>query len=169
MVTDHENFANDGPLDDIEPYKEVIGSLLYLSTMARPDIIFSVNYLSRFNSKPMTSHWKMVKRILQYIKGTTNFGIFFNGDKNLVAYSDSDYGGDIYTGHSTSGYVLLRGGPVVWVTQKQRLVANSTAEAEYRAAVSAIDYVNWILRNLQDSMSTINRQFTCLEIRVKEK
>ncbi|KAG5887625.1 hypothetical protein JTB14_036270 [Gonioctena quinquepunctata] len=54
------------------------------------------------------------------------------------------YGGD--TGHSTSGILVLRGGPIVWYAQKQRLVATSTAEAEYRAAVCVIDDICWIRR-----------------------
>ncbi|KAG5876684.1 hypothetical protein JTB14_019432 [Gonioctena quinquepunctata] len=69
------------------------------------------------------------------------------------------YGGD--TGHSTSGILVLRGGPIVWYAQKQRLVATSTAEAEHRAAVSAIDDICWIrrigkeLEFLDDTKSTV--------------
>lgn len=146
MVTDPENFVNDSPLDKSKPYREAVGSLLYLATISRPDICFTVNYLSRFNNKPMNSHWKMIRRVFQYVKRTIKFGICFNGSKNLSVYSDSDYGGDTETGHSTSGVLLLRGGPIVWFTQKQSTVSNSTAEAEYRAAVSAIDEVCWIRR-----------------------
>lgn len=80
------------------------------------------------------------------IRGTENFGIFFNGDDKVIAYTDSDYGGDLVTGQSTSGVLILRGGPIVWYTQKQRHVANSTAEAEYRAAVSSTDDICWIRR-----------------------
>ena len=86
----------------------------------------------------------MVKRIFQYLKGTVFYGIFFDGGHKLPAYADSDYGGDINTGQSTSGVLVLRGGPIVWYAQKQRLVATSTAEAEYRAAVSSIDEICWI-------------------------
>lgn len=146
MVTDEGNLINNKPLEKSEPYREVIGSLLYLATISRPDISFAINYLSRSCSKPMISHWKMVKRVFQYLKGTVHYGIFFNGDTKLVAYTDSDYGGDTLTGHSTSGVLINRGGPIVWYTQKQRLVATSTAEAEYRAAVSSIDDICWIRR-----------------------
>lgn len=157
MVTNVENFVNDRPLSESYPYREVVGSLLYLATVSRPDISFCVNYLSRYNNKPLFSHWKMVTRVLQYIKGTASDGIFFNGDKNLIAYSDSDFGGDEATRKSTSGVILLRGGPVVWFTQKQSLVANSTAEAEYRAAVSAIDDISWI-RRLACELKQLNQK-----------
>lgn len=146
MVTDEQNCVNSKLLEKSEPYREAIGSLLYLSTITRPDISFAVNYLSRFNNQPKVSHWKMVKRIFQYLKGTVCTGICFNGDPKLIAYTDSDYGGDTLTGRSTSGVLILRGGPIVWYAQKQRLVATSTAEAEYRAVVSAIDDICWIRR-----------------------
>lgn len=146
MITDAENFVNDMPLDESTPYREAVGSLLYLSTISRPDISFAVNYVSRFTSKPMTSHWKMVTRIFQYLSGTVHFGIAFNGGQEVVAYTDSDHGGDLITRRSTSGILVLRGGPIVWLTQKQRLVATSTAEAEYRAAVTSIDDICWIRR-----------------------
>lgn len=145
-ITDQEKHINDKPLEESESYREAIGSLLYLATISRPDISFAVNYLSRFCNKPMKSHWKMVKRIFQYLKGTIHYGIIFNGDSKLVAYTDSDFGGDKITEHSTSGVLVIRGGPIVWYTQKQRLVVTSTAEAEYRAAVSSIDDICWIRR-----------------------
>ncbi|KAG5868348.1 hypothetical protein JTB14_036264 [Gonioctena quinquepunctata] len=63
---------------------------------------------------------------------------------SLTKMKNGNYGGD--TGHSTSGILVLRGGPIVWYAQKQRLVATSTVEAEYRAAVSAIDDICWIRR-----------------------
>lgn len=128
------------------PYREAIGSLLYLATISRPDISFVVNLLSRFCAQPNDTHWNMVKRVFKYLRGTMNSGIFFNGDDKIEAYSDSDFGGDRETMQSTTGVLLMRGGPLVWYSQKQRLVATSTAEAEYRAAVSAIDDVCWIRR-----------------------
>lgn len=146
MSTYDENFVNNEPLEGTKPYREAIGSLLYLSSISRPDISFAVNYLSRFNSNPMKNHWAMVKRIFQYLKATPDYGIFYDGSKEIVAYTDSDYGGDKDTGHSTSGIIVIRGGPVVWYTQKQKVVATSTAEAEYRAAVSCIDDICWIRR-----------------------
>lgn len=146
MKANSEIFVNDRPLEKPSRYLEDIGSLLYLATISRPDINFAVSYLSRFNNRPMISHWKMVKRVFQYLRGTTNFGIFFDGNPELIVYTDSDYGGDTNSLHSTSGVLILRGGPIVWYSQKQRLVANSTAEAEYRAAVSSIDDICWIRR-----------------------
>ncbi|KAK9729466.1 hypothetical protein QE152_g15940 [Popillia japonica] len=83
----------------------------------------------------------MIKHIFQYLQGTALFGTFFDGGDELVAYTDSDFGGDVNTGQPTSGVLILPGGPLVWYAQKQRLVTTSTAEAEYRAAVSSIDEI----------------------------
>ena len=113
MVTDPGNFVNDRPLETSKPYQEAVGSLLYLATITRPGISFSMNYLSRYNKNPMTSHWKMIKRVFQYVKGTIKFGIFFNGENNLTVHSDSDYGGDTVSGHSTNGLLLIPGGPLI--------------------------------------------------------
>ena len=46
---------------------------------------------------PKTTHFKAAKRILRYIKGTTNFSLLysFSNDYKLVGYSDSDWGGDV--------------------------------------------------------------------------
>lgn len=146
MITKIKDFKNDEALPVNNNYREAIGSLLYLATITRPDISFAVNYLSRFCNQPMKSHQAMVKRVFQYLRGTVTAGIYFGGGKELVAFTDSDFGGDSETGQSTSGVLVMRGGPVIWYSQKQRLVATSTAEAEYRAAVSVIDDVCWIKR-----------------------
>ena len=97
MVTNEENFINDELLEECEPYREAVGSLLYLANISRPDISFAVNYLSRFSSKPKRSNWTMVRRVFQYLKGTVHYGISFNGEEELMAYSDAHYGGDLVT------------------------------------------------------------------------
>jgi len=60
-----------GKQADSTKYKGSIGSLLYL-TASRPNIQFSVCLWARFQSNPKVSHFKVVKRILKYLKGTTN-------------------------------------------------------------------------------------------------
>ena len=72
------------------PYREAIGSLLYLATVRRPDISFIVNKLSKYLSNHDSSHWRAVKRVFAYLKGTMNVGILYriceNGFK-VVGYS----------------------------------------------------------------------------------
>lgn len=55
------------------PYQEAVGSLLYLAQGTRPDIAFAVNDISRFNTYYSIAHWRAVKRIFRYLKGTINY------------------------------------------------------------------------------------------------
>ncbi|GKG32640.1 hypothetical protein Tco_0430150 [Tanacetum coccineum] len=61
---------------DSTKYRGMIGSLLYL-TASRPDIMYSVCLYARFQEAPKTSHLEAVKRIFQYIKGTTHLGLWY--------------------------------------------------------------------------------------------
>lgn len=101
---------------DASVFKPVVGSLMYL-TATRPDFIYGVSLISRFMSCPTEQHWSAAKRLLRYLKGTTDLGIFYKkgGCKQLITYSDSDFAGDIDGRKSTSGYVFLFGsGAMSW-------------------------------------------------------
>ena len=63
------------------PYLSAVGSLQYLATMTRPDIAHSVAYLARFNSNPGPEHWKALKHLLRYIKGTLEHKLTYSGEK----------------------------------------------------------------------------------------
>ncbi|KAK2990925.1 hypothetical protein RJ640_021900 [Escallonia rubra] len=80
---------------NIKRYRGMIGSLLYL-TANRPDIMFSVCLCARFQACPKESHLVAVKRILRYLKGTHDLGLWFPKNTSyfdLVVYSDADYAG----------------------------------------------------------------------------
>ena len=126
------------------PFKEIIGALIYLTTCTRPDIAHAVNIASR-TSEPTQAHWKLVKRILRYLKGTRNLGLRFRWEKfpELVGYSDADYANDVKTRRSTTGFcIIYGGGPVAWRCQRQSIVSLSTTEAEY---ISGCELVKEIL------------------------
>ena len=61
---------------DIRKYRQVVGSLIFLCNTG-PDICFAVGVVSRFSNKPKETHWKVALRILKYIVGTLNYGIFY--------------------------------------------------------------------------------------------
>lgn len=117
------------------PYRELVGGLIYLANATRPDIVYAANTLSRFCSDPGEEHWHLAKRVLQYIKGTKSYGIkYMRNKQKLVAYTDSDWAGDVEDRRSQSGSVLtLAGGAVTWKSKKQPTVSLSTMEAEYIA------------------------------------
>ena len=64
---------------DVDPtlYQNMIGNLLYL-TISRPDIAFSVGLCARFQAAPKESYLTAVKRIIRYINGTSNYGIWYS-------------------------------------------------------------------------------------------
>lgn len=128
------------------PYRQAIGSLLFLAMISRPDICYAVNALSRYSNDPGKQHWSSIKRILRYIKGTASYGITYGrSSKELVGYCDADWGSDIDDRRSVTGYVfLLYEGAISWACKKQPTVALSTAEAEYMASTAAIQESMWI-------------------------
>ncbi|XP_076397817.1 uncharacterized protein LOC143266090 [Megachile rotundata] len=107
------------------PYCELIGGLIYLANATRPDIAYAAATLSRFTSNPGKAHWDCAKRVLRYLSATSNYKIEFKKtDEKLVAYSDSDWAGDIDDRRSCTGNLLiLAGGPVSWKSKKQTSVS----------------------------------------------
>ncbi|GJQ79272.1 hypothetical protein Trydic_g5515 [Trypoxylus dichotomus] len=127
-----QTFSN--KLDKNVPYREAIGSLLYLETVSRPDLTFTINYFSQVLEEPTIKHWNMVKRVLRYLRGTTELGILYDSssDGELEAFSDADYVEDVSTRHSTSGMIFKYcGEAIAWSSLKQRCVAWSTTETEF--------------------------------------
>ena len=144
-----------GELVDATLYKQIIGSLRYLCN-TRPDISHSVGLLSRFMEQPRSCHLLAVKRILRFIRGTTDHGVLMPSEKNLkkievLGYSDSDWGGDVDDKKSTAGYLfMIRKALICWSSKKQDVVALSSCEAEYVAASYAACQAMWIKMLLEE-------------------
>lgn len=137
---------------DARSYRSLIGSLLYL-TATRSDLMYSASLLSRFMQQPSQTHFAAAKRVLRYLKGTTQLGIWFRSTKNgsLNGFVDSDWAGSIDDMKSTTGYCFSLGsGMFSWVSRKQEVVAQSTAEAEYVAAAAAANQAIWLRKILKD-------------------
>ena len=137
-------------LFDEHKYQSALGSLLYLATKTRPDIMYSVGKLARYCSKPSSQHWLALKRVLRYVKGTINYGLLYSKQTSseCVGYSDADWAGDSDR-KSTSGYSFhLSGASISWSSSKQSCVALSTAEAEYLALAGAAQEAVWLKKLL---------------------
>lgn len=141
------------------PYRQAVGSLMYMAIATRPDISFAVSYCSQFLDKAEQKHWLIVKRILKYIKGTCDFSLVFKSDfqsGTLEAYSDADYASDTTTRKSVSGIVCkYSGGAICWASRRQQSVALSTTEAEFVAAAEATKEIIW-LKRLFDDIAPLN-------------
>lgn len=127
------------------PYREAVGSLLFLSSVSRPDISFAVNVLSRYVNNPSQQHVNAIKRVIRYLINTKDLYICYGESSDLTGYSDSDFAGDVDTRKSTTGYIFnMNGGPITWCSQKQKTIALSTTEAEFVAACEAAKEILWL-------------------------
>jgi hypothetical protein len=134
--------SRDSMMEEVDTthYRRLVGSLRYLAH-TRPDLAFSIGYVSRFMQRPTTEHQQAVKRIIRYVAGTLDHNLYYprcHGEAHLIEYSDSDHAGDIDTSKSTSGILFFFGKCLVsWQSVKQQVVALSSCEAEYIAASTA--------------------------------
>ncbi|KAJ9542504.1 hypothetical protein OSB04_029010 [Centaurea solstitialis] len=140
---------------DQKTYRAIIGSLLYL-TASRPYIVFSTGVCACYQCDPRDSHLTAVKRILRYLKGTPNFGLWYPKDSGfeLIAYTNFDH----LNKKSTSGSCQFLGDKLVsWSSRKQNCVSLSMAEAEYVTAACSCSQVLWMKTQLADFGYTMQR------------
>ena len=135
------------------PFREVIGSLLYLANVTRPDIAYAVNYLSRKQSDPTEEDWIDAKRILRYLRGTSKLGLNFRGKtEDLEIFNDASFR-DYFDSTSTSGMaVLLFGNTVMWRSHKQNIINSSTCHTEYFAMSEACQEAISLDKALRDML-----------------
>ena len=148
---------------DSSQYQQYIGELMFAAIATRPDIMFAVSQLSSYNSNPCQRHLAAAKHVLRYLKGTINLGIVYKRQStpksprgfwsNEVGHADADWGRDLDSRRSTTGFVvLLKDAIVAWKSCKQPTVALSTMEAEYMALTDAAKEIKWI-RQLFDELN----------------
>lgn len=131
--------SHQNEMTEVFPYRQLVGSLMYLATSTRPDIMFTVSHLSQFCVANGPEHWKAGKRVLRYLQGTKDYGLkFVNNTQPLYGVVDADWGSNPNDRHSHTGYAyVLSGAAVSWEAKKQRTVALSSTEAEYKALTAA--------------------------------
>ena len=129
MVTrqvDHRNkkIKLDAEIESTEikkvPYREAIGSLMYLANATRPDIAFAVNYVARKQLNTTEDDWSDVKSVFRYLRDTTDLGLKFTYDSDtLEAFTDASFR-DNQDSTSTGGYLIrLFGDAIAWRSRKQ--------------------------------------------------
>ncbi|XP_052477244.1 secreted RxLR effector protein 161-like [Gossypium raimondii] len=91
---------------DVPLYQSTVGMLQYLC-ITRPELSFCVNKLSQYMNCPSETHWRAVKRVLRYLIGTIDHGLFFTkGNVEVVGYSDADWASSVEDRRSTTGFML---------------------------------------------------------------
>ncbi|RVW93117.1 Retrovirus-related Pol polyprotein from transposon RE2 [Vitis vinifera] len=125
-------------LSDPSTYRHIIGALQYY-TITHPDISYAVNQLCQYMHQPRTPHWQAMKRVLRYLKGSVNHGLFYTPSPlQLHTYCDSDWAGNPDDRRYTSGYGVFLGRNLVsWSSKKQHVVSRSSTKAEYRSMALA--------------------------------
>ncbi|XP_073221506.1 secreted RxLR effector protein 161-like [Cicer arietinum] len=133
-------------------FKSLVGSLRYLiCTMA--DILYAVGVVSRFMEASTTTHMKVTKRILRYLKGTLDYRLLYSSSNyfKFFGFCDSDFAGDIDDRKSTSGFIFFVGDCAFsWSSKKQHIVTLSTCESENVAATSCTCHAIWLKRLLEE-------------------
>ena len=155
-LSPHESFtANGAPHSDPTLYRSLVGALQYL-TITRPDLSYAVNQLSQFLHSPTVDHFRAVKRLLRYVKGTLSFGLTYNrsNKSSIIGYSDADWARCLDTRRSTYGYSIFLGGNLVsWSAKKQPTVSRSSCESEYRAMANTAAELVWITHLLRELLA----------------
>jgi histone deacetylase 1/2 len=131
---------------DYSKFHSIIWSLQYLS-FTRPDIYFAVNKLSQFMHKPSQNHWTTTKRLLRYLKKTIFHGIQISKTSALAlnTFLNANWAGNLDDRSSTSTYICFLGDtPISWKSNKQRAIARSSTEVEYRALANAASETQWL-------------------------
>jgi Reverse transcriptase (RNA-dependent DNA polymerase) len=136
-------------------YASLIGSINYCAVATRPDVSYAVNKCAQYTSKPNITHWEVAKRIVRYLINMREYGITYQRDgdgvrgfaHNLAGFTDADFTGDKDDRKSMTGWIFTyNGGPISWASRKQKLVSQSTMEAELIAGSFATAEGIWLIR-----------------------
>ena len=152
----HMLLKDDGPSTDGDkakmankPYHKLIGALTWISVTSHPEIAFAATHLAQFNSNPGEAHWEARKTVLKYLKGAINWHLTLRlHDENpteFTTYSDSDWGRDVDSCRSITGYVFLLGlSAIPWSTKKQTTVAMLSVDGKYQAGSMTVHHGLWL-------------------------
>ena len=105
--------SRESTVEEVDPshYRWLIGSLRYL-VHTRPDIVFTVGYMSRFMERPTMEHLQAVNRILRYVVSTHDYGLHYGRAPDtawFVSYCDNNLASDVDTSKSTTGTMFFLG------------------------------------------------------------
>eukprot|EP00253_Pinus_taeda_P032769 PITA_32769 len=129
-----------GEVVEATVYMQLLGSLMYLVN-TRPYLCYAVNQMSQAMIQPTKMFWKSSKNVLGYLRGTSQYGLWYKRIEGvkLYGFADVDWAWSPLDQKRTSGGIFNLGlAAVSWYNRKQRSVALSLAEAEYMTASQEI-------------------------------
>jgi len=158
MVVSKQLSSDGDAFTDPTLYHSMVGALQYL-TITHPDLTHAVNFVSRYMQSPTVHHFQALKCILQYVKGTLHYSLYFSSSSltSITAYSDADWASYPDTRCSTFSYAMFLGDNLIsWSAKKQPIISRSSCESEHRVLAHTASKVVWIthvLRDLKVSLS----------------
>lgn len=136
---------------ELKLYQEKVGTLLYAAISTRPDIAYAVNKLTQHMQSPTTRDAKACDRVFQYLAGTKDYGLLFGRQRDasstgvtVSVFADADWASDRTDRKSITGWIaMINGDPISWASKKQKVVSQSTCEAELYALGAGINEAKW--------------------------
>ena len=161
------SFDSTGVEVDLTLYRSIIGSLLYL-TASRSDIAFSVGVCAHFQAAPKESHMTAAKRIIWYVDGTFDYGIWYSRDSNdcLAGYLDADWARYVNDRKSTSrGCFYLVNNLVSWMSKKQNSLCQLLKRSILQRVVFVLNYCGWrIFFMIMEFLKTLCAYFVTIRV-----
>ena len=143
------------------PYRELVGKLLYLAIATRPDISYAIGVLCRFVENPGRPHWDAAKRVLRYLRGTTDMALVYSRPLSpdlFTTFCNADLGGNPDNSRSTSGFAVCMGsGAIQWGSRLQPHVSLSSTESEYTTVSKVGCEVLWMRYLLEEFGYDVSR------------
>ena len=181
LFADYNSMANATPKTLLEfelaagfSYRSVLGAVIYVYVVARPDIGFAVTLLARFSDHPSKVHYDSLRCLARYLRMTRDWGLYYwrlrpnptlptgtftiliadsslpdfpqpQGPTTLAGYVDAAHATDLTTRRSITGLsFMLCGGPIAYKSKVQSTVSTSSTESEFIAAVQAAKIAKYL-------------------------
>lgn len=134
------------------PYRQAIGSFLYMVSCTRPDLACAIWRLSQYLAKPLQQHWTAVRRLFRYLYPTRELSIRYyrQWGIEIVGCSYLNYAGCTISRKPSGNFFFLDNGAISWRSKRKCTVATSSRKAKYIATCAATKEVNWLSRQLAD-------------------
>ena len=115
------------------PYSKVVGQLLWISVMTKPEIAYQVGQLAKYVSNFGKIHVDAAKYCLRYLKGSMHTGIQYTKTTEpatIDIFSDATWANDQDMKSVSGNAFILLGGAISWRAKTQSSIAVSFCDSE---------------------------------------